>query len=166
MPEETFTPTQGAVVHQRPALLSFLCIVIFLGSLGGIIQNARMYFNAANESALLAAGESKTQLKNLFNLSDAHSPVNNSSLNEENFQKFSLGGILAAILCFVGSILMWRLHRNGFYAFVLGTFFNLITHFLLFGDKITSMPISILIVSGAVIMAVIIGGLLKNMDID
>jgi protein-S-isoprenylcysteine O-methyltransferase Ste14 len=37
---------------------------------------------------------------------------------------------------------MYRGKRNGFYSLVLGVFFNLISHFLLFGDNFGAMGFS------------------------
>ena len=74
--------------------------------------------------------------------------MNISNLTPDNFQKFSIGGIVAALLCLVGVVMMGLLKKSGFYSFTLGTFFNLITHFLLFGENIGAMGLSLV---GAVI---------------
>ena len=71
---------------------------------------------------------------------------------------------MASILCLIGTVLMWKLQKNGFYAFVLGTFFNIITHFLLFGDNISAMGLSIVAALGGLIFVILFGLQLKNMD--
>ncbi|MES2431199.1 MAG: hypothetical protein V4556_09685 [Bacteroidota bacterium] len=168
MPEELQNEEQ---IHtHRPLFLSLLCILAFLASVIGIIQNANGYFKADEAVNNIQSGNSKTQLKNLFSMfSSSHeatqnTPVSIHNLNIENYQKFSLGGVLASILCVIGTILMWKLQKNGFYAFALGTFFNIITHFLLFGDNISAMGLSIIAALGGLIFVILFGLQLKNMD--
>jgi hypothetical protein len=40
---------------------------------------------------------------------------------------------------------MFKGKRNGFYSLVLGVFFSLISHFLLFGDNFKAMGLSMLL---------------------
>ena len=133
----------------RPLFLSILCILGFIGSITCIVQNAIGIFKADEEVAQIQSGTEKTQLKNIFSAKAAVSePMNISNLTADNFQKFSIGGIVAALLCLIGVVMMWLLKKSGFYSFTLGTFFNLITHFLLFGENIGAMGLSLV---GAVI---------------
>jgi hypothetical protein len=135
-----------------------------------MVQNARGYFKAEEAVANIQSGNSKTQLKNLFSMfsssasTTTNTPVSIGNLNVENYQKFSLGGVLASLLCLIGTVLMWKLQKNGFYAFALGTFFNVITHFLLFGDNISAMGLSIIAALGGLIFVMLYGLQLKNMD--
>lgn len=167
MPDEV---QDGEQLHtHRPLFLTILCVLGFLASLAGMIQNGRGYFKAEEAVANIQSGNSKTQLKNLFSMfssskETANTPVNISNLNVENYQKFSLGGVLASLLCLIGTILMWKLQKNGFYAFALGTFFNIITHFLLFGDNISAMGLSIIAALGGLVFVMLMGTQLKNMD--
>ncbi len=168
MPEELQNEEQ---LHtHRPLFLTILILLGFLASMIGIIQNARGYVKAEAAVDNIKTGNSKTQLKNLFSLitssntNEVNTPVSISNLNVENYQKFSLGGVLASILCLIGTVLMWKLQKNGFYAFVLGTFFNIITHFLLFGDNISAMGLSIVAALGGLIFVILFGLQLKNMD--
>ena len=161
----------GEQLHtHRPLFLTILCILGFLVGLGGMFQNARGYFKAEEAVNNIQSGNSKTQLKNFFSISNSSStnatnkPVSIGNLNVENYQKFSLGGVLAYLLCLIGTVLMWRLKKNGFYAFALGTFFNVITHFLLFGDNISAMGLSIVVALGGLVFVILYGLQLKNMD--
>lgn len=162
MSEETINPA----VSRRPLFLTILCVITFIGSLTGIITNSRGYFNAEAEVENITTGKTKTQLKHLF------SPNNNSSaelvrignLNTENYKKFSIGCIASYILCLVGTVLIFKLKRTGFYSFTLGTFFCLLTHFLLFGDNFGSMGISIIAAMAGLVFVILYGINLKYMD--
>ncbi|MEO6732434.1 MAG: hypothetical protein ABIN01_14545 [Ferruginibacter sp.] len=165
MPEETINSTPQYSV--RPLFLTILCAITFVGSIAGIIVNSRGYVNAPAEVQKITSGRSKTQLKNLFthdNIAPSDELVSIGNLNVENYKKFSIGCIASYILCLVGTILIFKLKRTGFYSFTLGTFFNLITHFLLFGDNFGSMGISIVAALIGFIFVILYGMNLKYME--
>ena len=62
MLEQTFDP-KGQKTY-RPLFLTILCLITFIGSVAGIIINARGYVKAAEEVQNITAGKVKTQLKN------------------------------------------------------------------------------------------------------
>ena len=163
MPDETINPTRAVA---RPLFLTILCVVTFLISVIGIITNIRGYVNADAEVERITSGKAKTQLKNIFSPGAVASDelVRIGNLNVENYKKFSIGCIASYILCLVGTILIFKLKRTGFYSFTLGTFFNLITHFLLFGDNFGSMGISILVALAGFVFVILYGLNLKYMD--
>lgn len=164
MPEETIN--LGGQKTRRPLFLTILCVITFIGSIAGIIINSKGYINAGSEVEKITSGKAKTQLRNLF------SPGSNSSdelvrignLNVENYKKFSIGCIASYILCLVGTILIFKLKRTGFYSFTLGTFFCLITHFLLFGDNFGSMGISIVAALAGFVFVILFGLNLRYME--
>lgn len=164
MPQETnnATPQQA----NRPLFLTVICILGFIGSVATIIQNSVGFFRAETEVVLIQSGTEKTQLKNLFSFTAASvkEPLAISNLTTENFEKYSIGGIVAALLCLIGVILMWLHKKSGFYSFVLGTFFNIITHFLLFGDNIGAMGLSILWALIGLVLVILYGKFLNSMD--
>lgn len=164
MPEET-TSTRGNS-SPRPLFLTILCVITFIGSMAGIIVNIKGYVNASAEVEKITSGKAKTQLKNLFNPGSTSTDelVRIGNLNVENYEKFSIGCIASYILCLVGTVLIFKLKRTGFYSFTLGTFFNLLTHFLLFGDKFGSMGISIVAAIGGLVFVILYGMNLKYME--
>lgn len=164
MPDET-NQSMGTIT-QRPFFLTILCALTFIGSIAGIIINTRSYLNAEAEVEKITSGRAKTQLKNLFNPGSQSTDelVRIGNLNVSNYKKFSIGCIASYILCLVGSVLIFKLKRTGFYSFTLGTFFNLITHFLLFGDKFGSMGISIIAALGGLVFIILFGMNLKYME--
>ncbi len=139
----------------RPLFLSILCIIGFIGSIISIVQNAVGVFKADEEVIQIQSGNSKTQLKNIFSgsRSSAGEPLVIGNLTPDNYQKFSIGGIVSSLLCLIGVVMMWMLKKSGFYSFTLGTFFILITHFLLFGDNIGAMGLSLI---GAILALVLV----------
>ena len=150
----------------RPLFLSILCIVGFIGSIISIVQNAVGVFRADEEVAQIQSGTSATQLKNIFSGSKtvATQQENINNLTPDNFQKFSIGGIVAALLCLIGVVMMWLLKKSGFYSFTLGTFFNLITHFLLFGDNIGAMGLSLIAAIFGLVLVIMFSRFLNYMD--
>jgi hypothetical protein len=164
MPEETTNSTGQFTT--RPLFLTILCVMTFLGSIAGIFINSKGYFNAAAEVERISSGEAKSQLKNFFSGSNnaATELVKIGNLNVGNYEKFSIGCIASYILCLVGSVLMFKLKRTGFYSFTLGTFFMVITHFLLFGDQFGAMGLSVIPALGGLVLIILFGMNLKYME--
>ena len=150
----------------RPLILTILCAITLIGSVIGIISNIKGYISAEAEVENIASGKSKTQLRNLFSNETAvpGEVPRISNLTVENYQKYSIGCIVSYILCLVGTVLMFKLKRTGFYSFTLGTFFNLITHFLLFGDNFGSMGLSILAALSGFVFVILFSMNLKYME--
>jgi hypothetical protein len=166
MPQEV---TNAAQVHPpRPLFLTILCVLGFIGSITSIVVNAIGFFNAENEVVHIKSGAEKTQLRNLFSSAkgaDA-APLALSNLNGENFQKFSVGGIVSALLCLIGVVLMWKFKKSGYYSYVLGTFFTLITHFLLFGEEVGAMGLSLIWALIQLLIVILLSRSLSAMDRD
>jgi hypothetical protein len=168
MPEELQIEEQPNT--HRPIILSILCILAAVGSILGMIQNARGYTKAEEIVAFIKSGKSKTQLKNILSFGSQQKETTNQqtlsipNLDTEKYQKFAIGCVFASLLALVGTVLMWKLQKNGFYSFTLGTFFSIITHFLLFGDNVAAMGLSIIAALGGLIFVILFGLQLKNMN--
>ncbi|MDB5277595.1 hypothetical protein QWZ08_04645 [Ferruginibacter paludis] len=163
MPQEV---TNAAQVHPpRPLFLTVLCVLGFIGSITSIVVNAIGFFNAETEVVQIKSGTQKTQLRNLFGKADA-SQLSLSNLTPENFQKFSVGGIVSALLCLIGVALMWNFKKSGYYSYVLGTFFTLITHFLLFGEEVGAMSLSLIWALIQLLIVILLSRFLSAMDRD
>lgn len=150
----------------RPMFLTILCVLTFIGSIAGVVIHTMGYIKAEQEVADIASGKSKTQLRNLFMSGNTRSDesIKISNLNVENYQKYSIGCIVSYILSLVGTVLIFKLKRTGFYSFTLGAFFNLITHFLLFGDNFGAMGLSIIAALTGFVFVILFGMNLKYMD--
>ena len=144
MPQETSLYQKD--FSQKPFFLRLLCLITFFGSITGIVFSSIGYFNAVSIVERISSESSSSQLKVLHysdgNLGSPNERVGN--ITEENYKKFSVGGAVAYLLCLVGAVLIFRGKISGFYSLVLGVFFNLITHFLLFWDNFAVMGLSIL----------------------
>ena len=151
---------------KRPLLLGILCLIGFAGSILSIFHNGISYFKSENEVINIQAGTEKTQLKNIFSFDKmaANKPMTISNLTTDNFEKFCIGGVVASLLCLIGTILMWLLIKSGFYSFALGTFFNLITHFLLFGENIGAMGLSLIWALFGLILTILYSRFLNKME--
>jgi len=135
--------TPSYLTH-RPLFFPILCLLTFFGSVTGLVFNGVGYFNAETLVNKIASNEANSRLRVLdYSNGDLATPfVRIGNITEANYKKFSIGGAVSCILCLVGSVLMYRGKRNGFYSLVLGVFFNLISHFLLFGDNFGAMGFS------------------------
>ena len=164
MLNETFNTTQ--LQTSRPLFFKIILIIGFVGSIISVIQNCRNYFNSSNEVIKIQGGNEKTQLKNLFSSykSEIDKPMIISNLTPENYEKFCIGGVIASLLCLIGTVLMWLLIKSGFYSFSLGTFFNLITHFLLFGENVGAMGLSLLWALSGLILTILYSRFLNKME--
>ncbi len=166
MPQEVTNATQ--LHKQRPLFLTILCVLGFIGSITSIVVNGIGFFKSETEVVQIKSGTEKTQLKNLFSSGKTtdNAPMPLSNLTPENFEKFSIGGIVSALLCLVGVVLIWMFKKSGFYSYVLGTFFYLITHFLLFGDNIGAMGLSFIWAVIQLLIVILLSRFLNDMDMD
>ena len=144
MPQETKL-NQHQVI-QRPLFLPLLCLLTFFGSITGIVFSGLGYFKAGTVVERIATESAGSQLKTTdYSSGNLKSPITRvGNITEENYKKFSIGGIVAYLLCIVGAVLIYEGKISGFYSLVLGVFFNLITHFLLFGDNFAAMGLSMI----------------------
>ena len=129
---------------KRPTFLTVICILTFIGSAYIIISNTVSYFNA--DIIAKTVIESKSKMNEDINKNATKDPEANSfrakvmsnmsgMTNPDNLRKSSLGNIISSIFCLLGAILMWRLNRNGFYLYVLGTIIGIVTPFYVFGNN-------------------------------
>jgi hypothetical protein len=138
--------TTSDLTH-RPLFLPILCLLTFFGSITGLVFNSLGYFNSETLVNRIASKDSNSHLRVLdYSNGDLTNPsIRVGNITVENYKKFSIGGAVSYILCLAGSVLMFKGKRNGFYSLVLGVFFSLISHFLLFGDNFKAMGLSMLL---------------------
>lgn len=133
-------------VIQRPSFLPLLCLLTFFGSITGIVFSGIGYFKAGTVVERIASESTDSQLKVLdYSNGNLKNPVIRvGNITVANYKKFSIGGAVAYLLCLIGAVLIYQGKLSGFYSLVLGVFFNLITHFLLFGDNFSVMGTSMI----------------------
>jgi len=150
----------------RPLFLPILCLLTFFGSVSGLVFISLGYFNAETLVNRIASKGSNSRLRVLdYSDGDLSNPsIRIGNITVANYKKFSIGGAVSCILSLVGSVLMFRGKRNGFYALVLGVFFNLISLFLLFGDNFGAMGLSMLANLLGLVMVILFSLHLKYLE--
>jgi len=150
----------------RPLFLPILCLLTFFGSVTGLVFKSLGYFNAETLVNRIASKGSNSRLRVLdYSDGDLSNPsIRIGNITVANYKKFSIGGAVSCILSLVGSVLMFKGKRNGFYALVLGVFFNLISLFLLFGDNFGAMGLSMLANLLGLVMVVLFSLHLKYLE--
>jgi len=150
----------------RPLFLPILCLLTFFGSITGLVFNSLGYFNAETLVNRIASKGSNSRLRVLdYSDGDLLNPsIRIGNITVANYKKFSIGGAVSCILSLIGSVLMFRGKRNGFYALVLGVFFNLISLFLLFGDNFGAMGLSMLANLLGLVMVILFSLHLKYLE--
>ena len=120
-------------------------MLTFIGSSYGIINSAVTYFNADTISKVFV--NVKTKMNNdLAKKRNADKPEKihliNNIMNQasvistpENLRKTAIGNCITSAICLLGAVLMWNLHRAGFYIYTLGTIISIISPFYLFGSN-------------------------------
>jgi len=157
------TPTD---LSHRPLLLPILCLLTLFGSFTGLVFNSLGYFNSESLVNRIAAKDSNSRLR-VLDYSDGsltNPSIRIGNITVANYKKFSIGGAVSCILSLVGSVLMFKGKRNGFYALVLGVFFNLMSLFLLFGDNFGAMGLSMLANLLGLVMVVLFSLHLKYLE--
>jgi len=134
---EIFTPL-------RPVFLKVLCILTFIGSGYGIINNTFVYFKANDISKMMT--NAKAKMNDDINKKSQRNPESAGLLSKifnsmssmstpDNLRKTAIGNIVTSVLCLLGAVLMWHLNRTGFYIYTLGTIISIAIPIYLFGNN-------------------------------
>ena len=124
---------------KRPTFLTVICILTFIGSGLGTLNNIYGYLTPEKSVQAMEIlktrmpANSSTDRGNRFAEQMAKGP---NVFTVENFKIVALGGIIAGILCLIGAIMMWNLKKPGFYAYVLGTVVGVAVALYAFGSNI------------------------------
>ena len=130
---------------QRPVFLKVLCMLTFIGSGYGIINNTVLYFKADTISKVFVDTKAKMN-EDLAKKNNAGKPekvllvttiMNNASVmsTPQNIRKSAIGNCIVSAICLLGAVLMWNLRRVGFYIYTFGTIISIILPFYLFGSN-------------------------------
>lgn len=110
---------------KRPQFLTVLCILTFIGSGIGVITSIMSYFAAKAAGAIaqgfsegmnkLADGQGGQQM-------DAAMASANASINAtvKWGATVAIIGIIGALICLFGAIMMWKQKKTGFYIYLIG----------------------------------------------
>lgn len=124
----------------RPTFITVLCILTFIGSGWGLINDSIKYYTAdsqaevilkvkENASSDISQNRDSTKPGSQF----AEMMVGSLNLSPENIKMGALSNGAASIFCLAGAYMMWMLKRKGFYLYVIGTLIGVISPFLIFG---------------------------------
>jgi hypothetical protein len=138
---ETIQPL--AAPKKRPDFLTVLCILTFLGSGFGIINNLTNYVNSdfLSEIAKGAIDESKEKVDQEVNsesgkqLADKLLSGASAMMNPEKLKQNYLLAIISNIITLGGALLMFKLRKVGFWAYVLGIAILVATPMIIFGTN-------------------------------
>jgi hypothetical protein len=114
------TNSGAAMPAKRPQFLTVLCILTFIGSGIGIIGSIMGYMAAMATSAMMGvAGDmaGSADMSAMPGMEDAMAAAN--AMVQYAFI-ILLVGIVGAILCLVGAIMMWKQKKTGFYLYAVG----------------------------------------------
>ena len=125
MADITNTPTTSAPL--RPTLLTVLCILTFIASAWGIINNIKSYINANAISGIVDSA--MAQAKNDVKESTKDKPeagqlaekiINSASeiTDPAKLKKMAIYGLIGNVLAFVGAFLMFNLKKTGFWVYL------------------------------------------------
>ena len=133
----------------RNTFLTIICILTFIGSGWGIVKSFQSYIAADFAATIVqeAMDEAQTKMdeqdevpgfvKNIFgSITEGLSPA--------NIRKMGLMEMISNVLTLIGGILMWNLCKSGFWIYVAGITFLMITPMVIFGNGLIG-----LIASGA-----------------
>ncbi len=102
---------------KRPAFLTVLCILTWVGSGLGLI------------GGIMSLGASST-------VSDLGALSGDSAVGAvaDSIATMNYVNLICVILCILGSVMMWQMKKTGFYIYVLGELAPLVMSFIIVGE--------------------------------
>jgi hypothetical protein len=157
---------------KRTTFIKVLCILTFIGSSYGLLSGAYSYFTAEQtaKDTRKVANTFNTNKETVSNDDKKGQAIAKNILNTmaesftpENVRKLSISEMISALLCLSGAFLMWRINKKGYALYVAGVLLGIVVPFLLFGNNIMGIVMSI--VSGFIglVFCILYGVNLKDM---
>jgi hypothetical protein len=125
------TNMNAGLPAKRPQFITVLCILTWIGCGIGLIASVMGYFAVQTAGAMMdvASASDPDAMSNMSSM-----PGMEEAMNSMKYAGISLGiGILGIILCFAGSMMMWKLKKTGFYIYVAGQIIPLVVSAVLIG---------------------------------
>jgi outer membrane murein-binding lipoprotein Lpp len=149
---------------KRTTFITVLCILTFIGSGYNLLDGAYSYFTAgkaASEARMVAqqaqqdmerkqAEEKPQNAQDSANKKEGEAFAKKvfegmgAAFTEGNIKKMSIGSIITALLCLGGAFMMWNLRKKGFLLYLAGTLIGIAIPFLLFGNNLLGIGISVI----------------------
>ncbi|CAN5330212.1 hypothetical protein BH09BAC5_BH09BAC5_27530 [soil metagenome] len=134
--------SNAPVAATRPTFLTVLCILTWIGCIIALIGNVIAYMAAGAVSAITnAAVDNMNAVADSLGSSGSADISNLNAVNETasnvmaHASTVALVSIAGAVLCLVGSFMMWGLKKMGFYIYVVGNLVPVITSAVLLGGS-------------------------------
>lgn len=125
------TNIENAVPAKRPQFITVLCILTWIGCGIGLIASIMGYFAVQTAGAMMDAASAA----NPDAVTDMSSmPGMEEAMGAMKYAGVSLAvGVLGILLCFAGSMMMWKLKKTGYYIYVAGQIIPLVVSAVLIG---------------------------------
>lgn len=127
------TNTGASAPAKRPQFLTVLCILTFVGVGISIIGSVMGYMATQTAAAMMGGMESLGNTEGMSTMpgmEDAMATANAAL----QYATMILGiGVLGAILCLVGAMMMWKQKKTGFYIYTVGEIVPPIVSMVLLG---------------------------------
>ncbi|HTC01618.1 MAG TPA: hypothetical protein VK705_13140 [Ferruginibacter sp.] len=135
---------------KRPTFIAVICILSFVLNGFSFVNNMSVFNEPSKEATILltemqqqqasitkanadeATKEQLTQMLSKFT----------ATITTAMVKKMSLFSVIAAIICLIGTSLMWRMKKAGFHFFIVGTLISILAPFILFGGNGLSLLIA------------------------
>ncbi|MEO7960489.1 MAG: hypothetical protein ABIR19_03020, partial [Ginsengibacter sp.] len=142
----------------RPALLSVLCILTFVGSSWTIGTNAWIYNTAEKMVHMIAMSEGNVRVDSLTAREVAMAKIGRikrrefgermmknvtSMMTEERIRQNASGNIVSGVFTLIGALLMWRLKLIGFTVYILGVLISIVAPFFIYGANFMGAGVSV-----------------------
>jgi hypothetical protein len=135
--------------QKRTTFITVLCILTFIGSSWGLMKGTYAYFTAEKNAAEMQKTAIKIKLKDKSPDKESQAFVENITNTMEkaftvpNLRKMALSEIAGAVLCLLGAFLMFRINTKGYFFYVAGVLLAIIVPFVLFGNNIMAIIMSV-----------------------
>ncbi|MCW3071581.1 MAG: hypothetical protein JWO44_1471 [Bacteroidetes bacterium] len=142
---------EAGVPAKRPQFITVLCILTWIGCGIGLIASVMGYFAVQTAGAMMdvASASDPDAMTNMSAM-----PGMEETMNAMKYAGISLAvGVLGILLCFAGSMMMWKLKKTGYYIYVAGQIIPLVVSAILLGATAFG---GIALVLGAIIPVVFI----------
>jgi hypothetical protein len=131
---------------KRPVFLTVLCILSFIGIVFVIITSLINVFTPSDSQKML----------------EKMGPMANSILASMDYDKYfyyteinNYVSLIAAFICLMGVLMMWKLKRAGYFIYALGEITPPVIVFILFSDFFSNPLLSFAFMVSSVLMSLV-----------
>jgi hypothetical protein len=165
---------QAPQAPARPTFLTVLCVLSFLGSAYGILNNLNGFMNAGkmpmenvNQMLDSARTEINREAQGTPGAAVAEKVLSGATefVDPAKLKKMSLYLLMANILTLGGAYLMFQLKKQGFWMYVVGTALAVLTPLIIYGaGNLVSIMMTVALGFIGVVFAVMYAVNLKHMS--